>query len=163
MLNLSKSWKMIRAAAIFGKSTSEEGVAATVLGHVWYQEYPTQPARYCFVLFTPRVPKYWLNDWIMLPSQPHPEWVHVWSYGSLGSCLCEGFWSEERCQHSVQVSICIFDLHPSWYWSHHDHHRHGGVFIFLLTCANIRCHHCHSQSFAVTNHHTIIHCHQCQC
>ena len=52
---------MIRAAAIFGKSTSEEGVAATVLGHVWYQEYPTQPARYCFVLFTPRVPKYWLN------------------------------------------------------------------------------------------------------
>ena len=35
--------------------------------------------------------------------------------------------------------------------------------IFLLTCAIIRCHHCQSQSFAVTNHHTIIHCHQCQC
>jgi len=33
-----------RAAKIFGKSTSEEGVAATVLGHVWYQEYPTHPA-----------------------------------------------------------------------------------------------------------------------
>merc|ERR1711934_513112 len=35
---------MGRAAAVFGKSTSEQGVAATVLGHVWYQEYPTYPA-----------------------------------------------------------------------------------------------------------------------
>ena len=43
--NLFKYIALVRAAAVFGKSTSEDGVAATVLGHVWYQEYPTQPAR----------------------------------------------------------------------------------------------------------------------
>ena len=47
MIHLVKFMKNdSRAASIFGKSTSEEGVAATVLGHVWYQEYPTHPARY---------------------------------------------------------------------------------------------------------------------
>ena len=95
------SEKIIRAASIFDKSTSEEGVAATVLGHVWYQEYPTHPARYPCAHFILKIK---VNFLIL---QPHPERVHVRSPGSLGSRLCEGIQPKKHCQRSVQVNNCI--------------------------------------------------------